>query len=298
MDVDSLVYRDFRRSLKAEAMDYGTPIQLAHNRLFRDREDGDDPATKAWDICSAVFYKAGGIPWRLSGIAPHVCFVGISFHHLRTEKKHVVYSSCAQAFSTDTEGFVLRGDSIDWDKDLGVSPHLNQEQAFRMGNAILAEYRNRTGRDPLRLVVHKRSKFDQQEKDGLTAAWNRVPRHEFLTLYPSDFRLLPQGDYPPRRGTLITVEGTRHLYTTGFFEPWGSYPGPHIPAPVEVRFESETEDEERACQEILGLTKMNFNSASPFEWSPITTRMAREVGLIMAEVRDDKTPEMSYRYYM
>ena len=296
--VDSLVYRDFRRSLKAKAMDYGTPIQLAHNRLFRDREDGDDPATKAWDICSAVFYKAGGIPWRLSGGAPHVCFVGISFHHLRTERNHVVYSSCAQAFSTDTEGFVLRGDSIDWDADLGLSPHLNQEQAFRMGNAILAEYRNRTGRDPLRLVVHKRSKFDQQEKDGLTAAWNRVPRHEFLTLYPSDFRLLPQGDYPPRRGTLIKAEGTRHLYTTGFFEPWGSYPGPHIPAPVEVRFESETEDEEWACQEILGLTKMNFNSASPFEWSPITTRMAREVGLIMAEVRDDKTPEMSYRYYM
>ena len=167
-----------------------------------------------------------------------------------------------------------------------------------MGNAILAEYRNRTGRDPLRLVVHKQSKFDQQEKDGFTAAWDRVPRHEFITLYPSDFRLLPQGDYPPRRGTLINAEGTHHLYTTGFFEPWGSYPGPHIPEPIEVRFVSENEDEGRACQEILGLTKMNFNSSSPFEWSPITTRMAREVGLIMAEIEDGKAPEMSYRYYM
>ncbi len=295
---DSLLFRNFRRSLKARAMNFGVPIQLAHNKLFKDREDGDDPATKAWDICGAIFYKAGGIPWRLSGIAPHVCFVGISFHHLRTESNHLVYSSCAQAFSTDTEGFVLRGDSIDWDEDWGLSPHLNEDQAFRMGNAILTEYRNRTGRDPLRLVVHKQSRFDRQEKDGFTAAWNRVPAHEFTTLYPSQFRLLPHGDYPPRRGTLIDVEGTYHLYTTGFFEPWGSYPGPHIPAPIEVRFDSNNERDERACQEILGLTKMNFNSSSPFEWSPITTRMAREVGLIMAEIEDDEIPEMSYRYYM
>ena len=295
---DPLLHRNFRRSLKAKAMDYSVPIQLAHNRLFVDREDGDDPATKAWDICSAIFYKAGGIPWRLSGIAPHVCFVGVSFHHLRTESRHVVYSSCAQAFSTDTEGFVLRGDRIDWDEARGRSPHLSYDQALRMGKAILMEYRNRAGRDPLRLVVHKQSQFDQQEKDGFAAAWDRVPAHEFITIYPSGFRLLPQGDYPPRRGSLISIEGSRHLYTTGFFEPWGSYPGPHIPAPIELRFDSDSEDEERSCQEMLGLTKMNFNSASPFEWSPITTRMAREVGLIMAEIDGDRSPEMSYRYYM
>lgn len=294
----SLLNRNFRRGLKARAMEGGVPIQLAHNRLFKDQEGGDDPATKAWDICGAVFYKADGIPWRLSGIAPHVCFVGVSFHHLRTENDHKVFSSCAQAFSTDYEGFVLRGDKIEWDDSLGRQPHLSYDQAFRMGQAILSEYRTRTGRDPLRLVIHKRSKFDQREKDGFVAAWDRIPNYEFITLYPSDFRLLPQGDYPARRGTLVDVEGSKHLYTTGFFEPWGSYPGPHVPGPIEVRFESENEDKERSCQEILGLTKMNFNSASPFEWSPITTRMATEVGLIMAEIDDDDRPEMSYRFYM
>lgn len=295
---DYKLQRNFRRSLKAAVMEFDVPIQLAHNGLFNDREDGDDPATKAWDVCEAIFYKAGGIPWRLSGIAPHVCFVGISFHHLRTERRHVVYSSCAQAFSTDIEGFVLRGERIEWDKDLGRTPHLNDEQAFRMGNAILSEYRSRTGRDPLRIVVHKKSKFNEREKDGFSKAWSRVPKHEFITIYPSRFRLLPQGDYPPRRGTLVDLGGTQHLYTTGFFEPWGSYPGPHIPEPLEVRFESDNEDRERACQETLGLTKMNFNSASPFEWAPVTTRMAQEVGLIMAELSDDRKPETSYRFYM
>ena len=215
----SLLHRNFRRGLKAKIMEYGVPIQLAHNKLFRDREDGDDPATKAWDICGAIFYKAGGIPWRLSGIAPHVCFVGTSFHHLRTETDHTVYSSCAQAFSTDIEGFVLRGDRIDWDRGLGRSPHLNYDQAFRMGQAVLDEYRNRTGRDPLRLVVHKTSKFHQHEKDGFSSAWSRIPKHEFITIYASGFRLLPQADYPAQRGTLIDIEGSKHLYTTGFFEP-------------------------------------------------------------------------------
>ena len=290
--------RDFRRSLKARAMMHKVPIQLAHNSLFTDRDGGDDPATKAWDVCTACFYKAGGIPWRLADATPQVCFVGVSFHHLRTETKHSVYSSCAEAFSTETEGFVLRGDTIDWSNDLGRTPHLNEQQAFQLGNAILLEYRNRTGRNPIRLVLHKQSNFDEAERAGFAASWKGIPQREFIVLHPSKFALLPQGDYPPRRGTLADVNGSKYLYTTGFYEPWASYPGPHVPSPTEVRGQSEQDLNERSCREILGLTKMNFNSAAPFGSAPITTRMASEVGRIMAEVEEGRTPEMSYRYYM
>ena len=279
-------------------MEHDAHIQLAHNKLFLDREGGDDPATKAWDVCTGCFYKAGGIPWRLAQTAPYTCFVGVSFHRLRTQETQSIYSSCAEAFSTDTEGFVLRGDFIDLPRNAGRAPHLNESQAFKLARAIMSEYRNRAGRNPIRLVVHKTSKFEEPEKSGFKAAWNEIPQIEFITLYNSELRLLPRGDYPPRRGTLQDVNGSQHLYTTGFYEPWGSYPGPHIPRPIEVRDESDMRQTDRACREILGLTKMSFNSAAPFSARPITTKMAVEVGRIMAAIEEGRTPEPSYRNYM
>ena len=297
LDNHALV-RDFRRSLKAKAMKHRARIQLAHNRLYVDKEDGDDPATKAWDVCTACFYKAGGIPWRLADAAPYTCFVGISFHHLRTEKRHVVYSSCAEAFSSETEGFVLKGDNVDWSRNDGRTPHLNDVQAHQLATAIMSEYRNRAGRDPIRIVIHKTSKFESQEREGFAAAWSAIPQVEFITLEATPVRLLPRGDYPPRRGTIMDLNGSKYLYTTGFYEPWGSYPGPHIPRPIHVQDALIKTQTERSCREILGLTKMNFNSAAPFGSAPITTKMATEVGRIMAEVEEDRVPESSYRYYM
>ena len=300
--VDNLaIVRNFRRSLKAKAMLHNARIQLAHNKLFLDHENGDDPATKAWDVCTACFYKAGGIPWRLAEATPYTCFVGISFHHFRGESNNVVYCSCAEAFSTETEGFVLRGDYIDWAREAGRQPHLNEYQANNLGQAIISEYRNRTGRNPNRLVLHKTSKFEDQEKAGFTAAWKHVPEVEFITIYSTyraSPRLFPGDDYPPRRGTLLDLNGSKYLYTTGFYEPWGSYPGPHIPRPLEVRNESNREQTERACREILGLTKMSFNSSAPSGLEPITIKMARAVGPIMVEVDEGRTPDTSYASYM
>ena len=211
----------------------------------------------------------------------------------------MVYSSCAEAFSTETEGFVLRGDNVDWAHQSDKTPHLSESQAYELGKAIASEYRNRTGRNPIRIVLHKTSKFETPEQSGFTAAWQDIPELEFTTLNNrSPFNLLPRGDYPPRRGTLADLNGSKHLYTTGFYEPWFSYPGPHIPRPIEVIQDSDTSQIERSCREILGLTKMSFNSAAPFGAMPITTKMAVEVGRIMAEVEEGRTPESSYRHYM
>lgn len=301
LDTDPEIAHDFRRSLKAKAMMHNARIQIAHNKLFIDQENGDDPATKAWDVCTACFYKAGGIPWRLAETTPYTCFVGISFHRFKSSKKHIIYCSCAEAFSTETEGFVLRGDYIDWSREAGRTPHLSERQSYNLGTAVLSEYRNRTGRDPIRLVLHKTTKFEDAEKAGFSSAWKPVPQVEFITLYDSHDaspRLFPRDDYPPRRGTVLDLNGSKYLYTTGFYEPWSSYPGPHIPRPIEVRNEQNSRKDERACREILALTKMNFNSSAPSGAKPVTITMARAVGPIMVEVAEGRTPDTSYKSYM
>ena len=77
---------------------------------------------------------------------------------------------------------------------------------------------------------------------------------------------------------------------------WGTYPGPHIPSPLRLVTNDDI-DVERAAADVLGLTRMNWNTAQNTNSQPVTIRFARQVGGIMAEVEDGEE-EASYRYYM
>ena len=297
--VEDLLYRDFRRALKARAMACRMPIQIGTPNLFVDGDTNQDSATRAWNVGVALFYKAGGIPWRLRTDGPETCFVGLSFHHLRTTRQHLVYSSLAQAFSTEGDGYALRGDAVPWDKDVDRRPHLNEEQAARLAGEVLKEYRERTGRSPARVVVHKTSKFDEAEVRGVRAALNEVPRVQLVNLMRSRFRLVHRGQYPPRRGTLCRVNGVgAYLFTTGYVPEWRTYPGPHIPVPLRLVTDEQDDELAAVAIDVLGLTRMNWNTARDTSGQPITLRFAREVGGIMAEVGPNGHPNPSYRYYM
>ena len=296
-DAGDLLTRDFRRALKARAMAHKMPIQIGRDRLFVDAEDSQDPATRAWNMSVALYYKAGGIPWRLKLEGPQTCFVGISFHHMTTTRRHFVHSSIAQAFSSDGDGFALRGEVVPWNPEQGRKLHLTEEQAARLGERILHEYADLTGTEPRRIVLHKTSKFDDAEVDGFDAAFAHVPIVELINLMPSNFRLVQYGAYPPARGTLCTLNGEGFLFTTGYMPEWGTYPGPHIPSPIRIVTPEQGTDLQRAAAEILGLTRINWNTAQNTSGQPVTLRFARRIGGIMAEVRDGE-PETSYRYYM
>lgn len=294
---EDLLYRDFRRALKAQAMKAKMPIQIAREALLVDSEKTQDAASRAWNMSVALYYKAGGIPWRISTKGPETCFVGISFHHLRTNKRHLIRSSIAQAFSTEGDGFALRGDEVPFDPKQGYEVHLTEEQAARLATKVLDRYKNLSGGEPLRVVFHKTSKFNDAEREGFRAALRNVPIVELINLSPSMFRLVQFGQYPPRRGTLCRVnDQSVYLFTSGFMPEWGTYPGPHIPSPLRLVTNDDI-DVERAAADVLGLTRMNWNTAQNTNSQPVTIRFARQVGGIMAEVEDGEE-EASYRYYM
>lgn len=296
-DPEELLQRDFRRALKAAVMTHRMPIQIVTNNLLSDEAASQDPATRAWNSNVAIFYKSGGLPWRLRLEGPETCFVGLSFHHLRTSRRHLVYSSVAQAFSTDGDGFALRGESVEPpDFQSGKSLHLNADQAASLAGRILSEYRDRTGREPARIVLHKTTQFNDEERRGFLGALAAIPITEFVNIIQSDFRLVQRSAYPPKRGTLCQVNGNTFLFTTGFIPEWNTYPGVHVPVPVRIRTDRGV-DRFRSAVELLGLARMNWNTAFDTTGAPITLRFAREVGGIMAELLD-REPEPSYRYYM
>jgi hypothetical protein len=296
---EDLLFRDFRRALKARAMFYRMPIQIGTTNLFLDSDANQDPATRAWNVSVALFYKAGGIPWRLKTDGPETCFVGISFHHLRTKSNDLVYSSLAQAFSTEGDGFALRGDALPWVGDQERHTHLPEEQAASLARRVLTEYHERTGRDPSRVVLHKTSRYDDAERRGFREALRNIPIVELVTLAQRpQLRLVQLGSYPPRRGLLCTVnDDATYVFTTGFVPEWGTYPGPHIPVPIQL-ITDDSADRFRLATEVFGLSRMNWNTARDTSGYPITLRFARDVGTIMAEVPPHQSPNPSYRYYM
>lgn len=294
---EDLLYRDFRRVLKARSMKLGIPIQLAREALLVDSDANQDAATRAWNMSVALYYKSGGIPWRIKNKGPETCFVGISFHHFKTNKRHLVRSSIAQAFSTEGDGFALRGDAIPWDPRQGMEVHLTEEQAARLAGRVLEQYRILSGGEPMRVVLHKTSKFSEAETAGFKSALRNIPIVEQINLSPSMFRLVQFGAYPPKRGTLCRVnKDSTYLFTSGYIPEWKTYPGPHIPAPLRIITNPDI-DIHRAATDILGLTRMNWNTAMNTNSQPVTLRFAREVGSIMAEVNEGEE-RPSYRFYM
>lgn len=108
---DTTPQLDFHDMLKARAMQqYRKPIQIIlpstydatkqrqQNKLKLGRELQDE-ATRAWNIHTALYYKAGGVPWRLPRTSTDltVCYVGVSFY--RSLDKQALLTSVAQVFN-------------------------------------------------------------------------------------------------------------------------------------------------------------------------------------------------------
>lgn len=298
---EELLFRNFHRALKAKCMNVqnSVPLQVIRQHTYIPNSSSQTPSTIAWNIGLAMYYKAGNIPWRLHEIESDTCFVGISFHYLKRRGGDMVYASVAQAFSSTGEGFALKGAVIPRHQTRRKQPYLTADQAGELMTQILDYYKNKNGSLPARVVVHKSSQFQVEEREGFkNGTVERVPSCQLVWLIPSGFRLLRRGMEPPERGTLCVVE-RKHvfLFTTGYVQKWHEYPGPHIPSPLEIG----VDDQDRllqVSQEILALTKMNWNSAEGIGRHPITLSFARRVGMIMTELDENAVPNPLYRYYM
>jgi len=295
------VYRNLRRALKAEVMRFGIPTQILLQKVAEAEPDtrGVDHLSRvAWNLYTGLFYKAGGVPWRPTGLRPDTCYVGLSFHR-PAGSATTLRASVAQAFDDSGVGLILRGPDFHWNsaKD-GPSPHLDAQQSLGLVQRVLTRYRLETGRTPARVVIHKTSKYWEEERDGFVSALRGIAEFDLVAVRPtSEVRLLRAGQYPPLRGTMFSVSDTHYVYTTGYIASLDSYPHGHVPAPLVVSDHYGDAALEDIIAEILVLTKMNWNSAGFAGALPITIRFSRRVGDIMREVPADRDPMPQFKFY-
>lgn len=301
-------HQNLRRGIKAEAMQFGIPTQLIWPRSLR-LTDGNAPrgervqdvATRAWNLTTALFHKAGGSPWRLANAEPGVCYVGVSFYRELNESNPRMRTSMAQAFTAAGDGYVLRGAPFEWDTTRqNRSPHLDQQSAAALIRSVLDLYkRQNRGSLPARLVIHKTSRFWDEELAGFESACEYIPRKDFVALGERGIQFYRTGDYPPIRGTYVKFsDDNLLLYSSGYVPYLRTYPGQRVPRPIEVVEHYGDTPWDALLKELLALTKMNWNTADFSMSMPVTVAFSRRVGEVLAELPADLPLRPEYRFYM
>ena len=96
-------------------------------------------------------------------------------------------------------------------------------------------------------------------------------KRDFVTLSQrKGIRFMRGGNYPVLRGTLISLTEDQHLlFTSGYTPRIRTYPGHSVPQPLFITHIGDSEIKD-ICEEILGLTKLNWNTTSFSTYLPIT----------------------------
>lgn len=302
---------NLRRGLKARSMKWGVPIQLIREDTLSGKKNSlQDRATRAWNMATALYYKAGGIPWRGHGLEPDTCYIGVTFYKTEgSAGKIVMRSGVAQAFDYLGQGIVLRGDPFEWDdEEYGKTPHLTEEGAFALMKKVLGEYQRINHLPPRRVVVHKSSRFwgkDHKDYDELSGFFRGIesinPKAEIdlVAIARSDVRLARIGQYPPIRGTFALIENKYPIiYTHGFTPYFDTYPGVHVPEPWTILETHGDSGLRELAIELLALTKMNVNNAAFSDGTPITLAFSRMVSDVLKQVGPDMPVRSEYAFYM
>lgn len=303
---------DFHDLLKAKAMPLKRPIQIIlpttydpTKQFFQKRRPGmirriQDEATRAWNIHAALYYKAGGTPWRLVRDISELttCYVGISFYRSLNDER--VSTSMAEIFNERGLGIVVRGGTAELSmKD--KQPHLSESNAYKLLSYALDRYRDEHHNLPARLTVHKTSKFNDAELRGFNGSIKdkAIDSADFVSLSKSFTRLFRLGPYPPLRGTFFSLDTQSHiLYTRGSVDFFATYPGMYVPRPLVFYCDQAEQTPKFIAREILALTKMNWNNTQFDNSFPITVEASRRVGRILKHLSETDQVEPRYSYYM
>jgi hypothetical protein len=301
---------------KAIGASYGMPLQI----LREDRVmNYACRCSVMWRLGTAIYCKAGGVPWKLADSDPDVAYIGISYAIRMTDGTPTFITCCSQVFDSDGAGmeFLLyEPDNVHLERD---NPFLSQVEMRRVMARSLALYQRRhSGQIPKRVVIHKSTEFKKEEADGCFEAWKATEGLELIQIQQNvNWRgvLIEQprnkGDrkgvpslYPCSRGSYLQISGRDVLLWTqgnsssvvggkNYYKE-----GKSIPEPLLLcRFAGHgTWDE--GCRNVLGLTKMNWNNDGLYDRLPVTMGYASILARTIKRMNRLAPRPYQLRYFM
>ena len=298
---------DFRRQLKARAMEFGIPIQIIRDstlRMSSENKFGQRGLTplsdRLWNVATTIYYKCGGKPWRLVSAREGVCYIGIAFK--RAEEESNTACCAAQMFLDTGDGIVFLGKFGPWYSPKDKKFHLDKPTAKSLLEGVLKTYNDREGKPLTEIFLHSRSIISTEEFEGYQDA---CPNNVKLTgirvrLDNDKTRVYRDGQMPVLRGTFWKISNNSgFLWGSGFKPRLATYDGWEVPIPLRIDMQhGEPSSIERIAQDILSLTKLNYNACHLGDSEPVTVGFSDAVGEILISNPKVTERKPNFKFYI
>lgn len=300
---------NFHNQLKAKILNAKIVTQIireskiAYENIFTPKQVEEEfkfETAKAWNISNSLYYKLGGLPWKLSDVRSGVCYLGLVYKKTETDTKSKNACCAAQMFLDSGDGMVFRGNVGPWWNPTTGEFHLSKQDATEIVNQSLEAYKDRFGNYPNEIFIHARTFFDDDEWSGFEEAIEGKSNIIGVRIREgNNFKLYRQLSYCVPRGTVMLYDYHKaFLWTKGFIPRFKTQIGLETPNPIEVSITRGESDIETVCKDILSLTKLNYNACIYGDGVPVTLKFADSIGEILTAGKDIKTGVLPFKHYI
>jgi argonaute-like protein implicated in RNA metabolism and viral defense len=255
-------------------------------------------------------------PFVLEGLADNTAFVGLGFSidPGAMTGNHVVLG-CSHIYSGKGEGLQYRLSKIENPIIRRGNPFMSRDDARRTGETIRQLFFDAHFKLPERVVLHKRTPFIKDEREGLIEGLSGVAQIDmieiqidnalrFVASVPKSDGTIDEDNYPVRRGTAMRLDDFTalvwvHGATTALNPRYKYFQGKRrIPAPLTIRRHAGKADLTILAAEILGLSKMNWNSFDLYTRFPATLQSSNEIMRIGSLLQRFGASSYDYRLFI
>ena len=269
-----------------------------------------------WWLSLALYVKSMRIPWLLDNLADDTAFVGLgtSIGPIAQRGDHVVLG-CSHIYSAQGEGLQYRLNKIENPIFRRHNPFMSADDARRVGETIRDLFFDARMKLPERVVLHKRTPFTREEQEGLRDGLSGIAQIDMLEIqidhtlrYLSSIQK-PNGkfdedSFPVRRGTVMKLDNYSallwvHGATTALNPGLKYFQGKRrIPAPLIIRRYAGRSPLQNLASEILGLSKMNWNTFDLYTKLPATLQSSGEIAKIGSLLQRFGSASYDYRLFI
>lgn len=269
-----------------------------------------------WWLALAFYVKSMRTPWVLDSLDSETAFVGLGLSlDPRAPRGQHVLLGCSHIYSSRGLGLNFRLGKIEHPVIRHENPYMSRDDARRMGESVRQLFYESMQSPPRRVVIHKRTPFDGAEREGLLEGLADIASVDMVEIsadralrYVAS-HILPngtfQGDgFPVKRGTSIVLDSAKALlWVHGTTQPLQSsrryYLGKsRIPTPLLLVRHHGAASLGTLATEILGLSKMNWNTADMYNKLPATIESSNTIARIGAYLERIGGGPYDYRLFI